>query len=279
MFLYMILLPYAFLMNTSHNKKRVVEYGWSNVFKNLIRKPNNIVRDDINCPKSNVRLHHISTNLTHQEVGVHSSTNRPSNDVLATDFETSEMGIIISPDVSVSVEPCSSKGTSIPMVLNANKLKLKDEVSSVILIEQRFISKMREHIDDEPKYLEFFKDFVSFQDHCNQGRDPSQFEAEGEMSYYPTRKNQLKNPNFTRRINIHANLNKSKISSKSNAADSHNVQVSKKDRNADSNESERCKKENRTHLLECLRLYSRRDASYDSLKEQLINLEEEFINS
>ena len=99
------------------------------------------------------------------------------------------------------------------------------------------------------------------------------------MSYYPTRKNQLKNPNFTRRINIHVNLNKSKTSSKSNATDSHNVQVSKKDRNADSNEGERCKKENRTHLLECLRLYSRRDASYDSLKEQLINLEEELINS
>ena len=279
MSLYMILLPYAFLMNTSHNKKRIVKYGWSNVFKNLIRKPNNIVRDDINSPKSNVRLYHLSTNLAHQVVNEYSSTNQHSNDVLAKDFETSEVGSIISPNVSMSVEPCSSKGTSIPMVLSANRLKLEDEVSSAILIDQRFISKMMEHIDDEPKYLEFFKDFVSFQEHCNQGKAPSQFQAEGETNHYSTRKNQLKNPSFNRRMKVNADLNKSKISSKFNATDSHNVQVSKTDRNADSNESERCKKENRTHLLECLRLYSRRDASYDSLKEQLINLEEELINS
>ena len=35
MSLYMIALPYAFLMNTSHNKDRVVEHGWKQVFKNL----------------------------------------------------------------------------------------------------------------------------------------------------------------------------------------------------------------------------------------------------
>ena len=35
--LYMIILPYAFLMNTSHNKDKVVEHGWANVFKNVSR--------------------------------------------------------------------------------------------------------------------------------------------------------------------------------------------------------------------------------------------------
>ena len=46
MFLYMVLLPYAFLMNTSHNKNRIVEYGWRNVFSNLIMKINNSVSHD-----------------------------------------------------------------------------------------------------------------------------------------------------------------------------------------------------------------------------------------
>ena len=162
MFLYMILLPYAFLMNTSHNKRRIVEHGWSNVLKNLIMKPNNIVKGDINSLESKVQpyqISHISSNLQ-QQVGEYRSTNATSNDERANDLETCEMESTITTDVFVCVEPCSSKGTSIPMVLNANKLKLEDEVSSVILIDQRFISKMREHIDDEPKYLEFFKDFV-----------------------------------------------------------------------------------------------------------------------
>ena len=31
---YLILLPCAFLMNTSHNKRRVIEHGWKNVLRN-----------------------------------------------------------------------------------------------------------------------------------------------------------------------------------------------------------------------------------------------------
>ena len=35
MLVYHVILPYAFLMNTSHNKNRIVEQGWINVFRNL----------------------------------------------------------------------------------------------------------------------------------------------------------------------------------------------------------------------------------------------------
>ena len=31
----MVIIPYVFLMNTAHNKDRIIEYGWQNVFKNL----------------------------------------------------------------------------------------------------------------------------------------------------------------------------------------------------------------------------------------------------
>ena len=35
-FTYFILMPYAFLMNTSRNKNRIIEHGWKNVFRNMI---------------------------------------------------------------------------------------------------------------------------------------------------------------------------------------------------------------------------------------------------
>ena len=35
--LYFVLLPFLFLMNTKHNKNRVIEEGWQNVFKNVFR--------------------------------------------------------------------------------------------------------------------------------------------------------------------------------------------------------------------------------------------------
>ena len=36
MILYLILLPRAFLMNTSHNKGRVIEHGWKNILRNTL---------------------------------------------------------------------------------------------------------------------------------------------------------------------------------------------------------------------------------------------------
>ena len=279
MFLYMIILPYAFLMNTSHNKKRIVEYGWSNVLKNLIIKPNNSVKDDNNSLKSNIRPYHIPTNLQHQQVGEYSSSNAPISDILTEDVKTSGTASAITSAVFSCVEPCSSKGTSIPMVLNAEELKHEDEEGSSILMDQRFISKMREHIDDEPKYLEFFKDFVSFQEHCNDGKDPSQFQAESEMIYQTIIKIHLKNPSLNRRKKILDDLHNPKTYSKCKAAASQNVKVSSKELNADLKKRHRYKKEKRTHLLECLGVFTQRDPSYDVLKEQLINIEEEFINS
>ena len=35
MFLFMIISPYSFLMNTSHNKNRIIDDGWINVLKNI----------------------------------------------------------------------------------------------------------------------------------------------------------------------------------------------------------------------------------------------------
>ena len=32
---YSIVLPHSFLMNTSHNKNRIITHGWTNVLKNL----------------------------------------------------------------------------------------------------------------------------------------------------------------------------------------------------------------------------------------------------
>ena len=48
MMLYMVVLPYAFLMNTDFNKNRIVQHGWVNILKNIIGKPNNSIFIDTN---------------------------------------------------------------------------------------------------------------------------------------------------------------------------------------------------------------------------------------
>ena len=43
MVLFLLILPYSFLMNTSHNKNRIIEHGWKNVIQNLTVN-NSIIR-------------------------------------------------------------------------------------------------------------------------------------------------------------------------------------------------------------------------------------------
>ena len=51
MILYLIILPYAFLMNTSHNKNHIIDYGWVNVVKNMTIN-NSIFASDVLCVPS-----------------------------------------------------------------------------------------------------------------------------------------------------------------------------------------------------------------------------------
>ena len=61
------------------------------------------------------------------------------------------------------------------------------------LIRAQLISNMREHIDDEIEYLEFFKDFVQFEEHCKEGKDISAFKGNSTMmKYYSATKNKTK---------------------------------------------------------------------------------------
>ena len=46
MAVYDVILPYAFLMNTSHNKSRVVSLGWNNVILNILGINNSLQKKD-----------------------------------------------------------------------------------------------------------------------------------------------------------------------------------------------------------------------------------------
>ena len=51
MIFYAVLIPRTFLMNTSHNKNRIIEMGWKYIMINLVGKPNNRVRGISMDPK------------------------------------------------------------------------------------------------------------------------------------------------------------------------------------------------------------------------------------
>ena len=280
MILYMILLPYSFLMNTSHNKNRIVEYGWSNVIKNVLMKQKNAVNnaDDIR-DNANSRIQSISHKLQHKVLDGFDSK-RVANIARRCDISQNfAMENIKNLRVGMINEPCSSKGTSVPMALNARNLKTVDNVPTVMSVEQGLVTNMRDHIDDELKYLQLFKKFVSFQDHCEKGKNVSQFQAENEIQCYTTTKGKAKNSNSFQRNKNRIHQNKSKSFNTSIDYLSLDVDFIDRESNLTLSENQRNRMEQRAHLLSRLQMYSRRNSTYDSYKDKLIDLEENFMNA
>ena len=265
MFLYMVLLPYAFLMNTSHNKNRIVEYGWTNVCSNIIMKLNSSVTHDTNNDNEKREIYNISRNLQDKH-------NPETNKVISDSYQIHDTESIQTDSVETYDTPSSSKGASIPMILDA-KLQ-PHEGRSNSLIEKRFMSKMRKHIDDEIKYLESFKDFISFQEHCKENKDLGEFKAELEMQYYSSKRFQSKNPTTNQKVKSSGPI-ESKTILVCKDIEFENVD---KEISAISDENKRNKRDKRIHLLECLKICYEQSLSFDFFKEQLISFEESLIN-
>ena len=133
---------------------------------------------------------------------------------------------------------------------------------------------MRKHIDDEMKYLESFKDFISFQEDCKEDKDLGDCKAEGEMQYYLSTKIQSKNPTINQKMKSSGPI-ESKTLLMCKDIEIENVN---KETSATSYENRRNKREKRIHLLECLKICYEQDLSFDFFKEQLISFEESLIN-
>ena len=99
----MIILPYAFLMNTSENKNRVVEHGWSSVLKNVSRKSGETMLSggDQAIKDSHSKQSKRPYNKEKREIFATSSSAKS---------EVTYKKVCISPNVSFEFEPCSSKG-------------------------------------------------------------------------------------------------------------------------------------------------------------------------
>ena len=159
--LYMIILPYAFLINTSENKDRVVEHGWASVFKNVSRKSGEtMLSSGSQAMKNNHRK----------------QSKRPYNKENQAIFVTSSSALSkvtynkvgISQNLSFESEPCSSKGykdttkrhhTDITR-LDANLLHQQDHQKKNISLE--LIRNMTEYLNEEDRYIEYFKEFVEY---------------------------------------------------------------------------------------------------------------------
>lgn len=186
MVFYCILSPHAFLMNTSHNKYRIVEYGWKNVICNLFRTVSKIdKRNDVSA--SNRRNENSETDNSKPSIELHTSIskNQTFNNAQNT---TSD----IQNHTSQPVRGCSdrmmekggklgesdvSKKTNFrecsltPTGFNLKKDKKRNSLLDVIEFEkqgrqlaifEKLVRSMEQNVDQEVEYDAFLKKLQVF---------------------------------------------------------------------------------------------------------------------
>ena len=186
--LYFVVLPYAFLINTSDNKHRVVESGWTNVFKNLMGKPHGVSKVVENLLKNGGSLRSNANKL------VTASIDAGDKDITITRQLGSGEQVSSSDENSIPNVPSSSdqpSGSIVPptQVSEGQKSTVHQTLDIKTLVQnvnkhplaQKQIKEAFMFVTDETKYLEIFKRLVALQEFCKGGKAVSELCLENEF--------------------------------------------------------------------------------------------------
>ena len=157
MLLHFVVLPYAFLMNTRYNKKRIIEEGWMNVLKNMAISYNcNVATLD------NDRNEALSgdENMNNAQIKPHSqkifSISNTSQSSMAEEIVVSNLPSAIDgekeePDVEMKEPTCSY----VSEILTNDPSDYSDEGkrSKATVCRKNMISGLLSVINDEEKYV------------------------------------------------------------------------------------------------------------------------------
>ena len=284
MTVYLVLLPYASLMNTSHNKERVIKNGWKSVFRNLLGR------------KSNTAILQTDKNLTNNDrlqKGFIESNSSPLDHCASQIFTTVSSDNVTDKNKVIDLSKHALLGDE-PSTSSRQKAEKKvsphlSETSSISTLQenkyeenviQTLILKMIENINEEEIYIEHFKKLVT-----HKYRDKNECMS----SAFPSEENML--PNFvsddelfykninTRCKEKHSIPTTSESSKKRHSGILINVKELDELRNQRKrflgNKDGRIKM--RCDLLVQLVDYEEHAETYDSLLEKLIDIEESFV--
>ena len=166
--LYMIILPYFFLMNTSHNKDRVIEHGWKTVFRNVLgTKANGEVNEGHKCTADE--------SFEGQQPAGKELENEAGKNIFTIGSTSSEIGDFKTPDSGSddvsNITPCTSSGKRCAYEPNfaapassrktSQQKEEKHYGTSITLI-----LRLMENLNNEQQYIDHFKQFLIHESRC-----------------------------------------------------------------------------------------------------------------
>ena len=176
MVLYDVILPYAFLMNTSHNKNRIIELGWKNVLKNMIFRSGGNSVEDITKETDK------KTYRKFGKEGKNKETNGPKVSTIVAFTKDKVDNNFVADSTMTHNKPSSSKGVDNPkpdfVSLSVNSLpkqRQNDETLMKLVLELKYFE------GDENIYLKCIQRLVKFQESTKAGKTYSREISEDDL--------------------------------------------------------------------------------------------------
>ena len=197
----MVIIPYVFLMNTAHNKDRIIEYGWQNVFKNLAGMACNTTEVvEITCKtdadKSSNKI--VSDQSTNKKNKPGTSTSNEHINTQSSLEEADDCNLNAPHPNEVSPKASSSKFYN-GVILNADELVKKEKRDTVV---RTMLSYMISHIDREEQYIKCFKELLTFLDDSKNGRIISEHDLSMEFKKEISQNIPLRDKSGNKQTNI-----------------------------------------------------------------------------
>ena len=165
MVLYDVILPYAFLMNTSHNKNRIIELGWKNVLKNIILRSGSNSVADITKGTDKKTYREFEKESKNKETNILkvSTILASSNSNLGNNF--------VADSTMTQSKPSSSKGVDtlepdfvLLSVKSLPRQSRNDETLLKLVLDLKYFEK------DENTYLKCIQRLAKFQESIKAGK-------------------------------------------------------------------------------------------------------------
>ena len=279
---YMIVLPYVFLMNTSHNKNRIVEHGWKNVLRNIIGRSE--------CNEANERINsdpveeYKNDEIQQEERIENIEKDVISLPIISTKHDQWEEENFLSLSLHT---PFHEDSTSEPkgkilkkeiksngVILNPNTLPRSDRKQ---LVAQNILYFMIQNVKNEEIYISFFKKLLLFEDSQRNKNSLSEREPHDEIINFfkPEITGNYANGQM-KKLKLDIILAKSYKGDSIISSQDSNVNLSGPPSSKLSIKAENRSKL-RMEILNQMSPLSYEDEVYKALVEDLIDLEESFV--
>ena len=285
MLVYDIILPYAFFMNTSANKNRIVENGWKNVFTNLFgcwsrfASANEVQQIDMSkATRTNeITQRNCGQKKDDNDNEVFTITKASDGNITGEFKHFNALHCPINNDAEASLssgKPKTLNKEDLPQ--NSKKFHTRNnmDLQNNYSIAHNLVSNMANNTqstDKENVFIQYFKQFVMVTDYNKQGRKVSEIELVEEFFPIPIRRSKDRKRHKKVKGKI---KNKGKLSHDSLVNDTGHTSVK-----FDSNHAFEKRKTQRIELLRKLSCLGVSNEQFDRLAEDLIDLEESFIQN